>query len=261
VESILDGYSAGTRFGIHADADGLLYAGVDGSSVTWMDARVNGHAITPRIGKPAEVQALWINALQAGSRFSGRWAATRKAALASFGERFWNESRGCLYDVVDVDHAAGTVDPAIRPNQVFAVGGLPLALLKGPKASSIVDVIEEQLLTPAGLRSLSPSEPGYCPRYEGGPSERDGAYHQGTVWPWLMGAFVDAWLRIRRNSKAARKEARARFLEPLLDRLDLAGIGHVSEIADAESPHPPRGCPFQAWSVGETIRIERMLRE
>jgi glycogen debranching enzyme len=160
---------------------------------------------------------------------------------------------------VDVDHRPGTTDPTLRPNQIFAVGGLPFALLEGERARRVVDVVENDLLTPLGLRSLARSEIGYCPRYAGGVRERDGAYHQGTVWPWLIGAFVEAWVRVRGGTAEAKAEARRRFLEPLLRHLDEAGLGHVSEIADGDAPHRPAGCPFQAWSVGEALRLERVV--
>jgi predicted glycogen debranching enzyme len=258
VEAILEGYTTGTRYGIHQDRDGLLAAGVPGVQLTWMDAKLGDWVVTPRIGKPVEVQALWINALRAGGSIDARWLTQADRARASFEARFWNPARGCLFDVVDADGVAGRNDPTIRPNQVFAVGGLPEALLEGDRAASVVQTLERTLLTPLGLRSLAPDEPGYCPRYEGGPRERDGAYHQGTVWPWLLGPFVEAWLRTRGATAANQATARDRFLKPLLAHLDEAGLGHVSEIADAEPPHLPRGCPFQAWSVGEALRIDQL---
>lgn len=256
---IVRGYANGTRFGIRADHDGLLAAGERGQQLTWMDARVNGREITPRIGKPVEVQALWINALWIASRFDRDCLHLYQSARGAFESRFWNDERGCLYDVVDVDHQAGRVDDTIRPNQIFAVGGLPLQLMVGPRARAIVDRVESDLLTPLGLRSLAPCEPGYVPRYEGGPSERDGAYHQGTVWPWLIGPFVEAWVRVRGDTTHTRREARRQFLEPMLPHLHDAGLGHVSEIADAQTPHAPRGCPFQAWSLGELMRLDRRV--
>jgi predicted glycogen debranching enzyme len=259
VDGILAGYAAGTRFGIRADADGLLAAGAPGVQLTWMDAKVGDWVVTPRIGKPVEVEALWVNALRIGSRFSPRWAELHEKARAAFAARFWDEARGHLFDVVDVNHHPGAVDPAFRPNQILAVGGLPFAALEGERARRVVDAVEARLLTPLGLRSLAPGEPGYAPRYEGGVRERDGAYHQGTVWPWLMGPFVEAWVRVRGATPDARREARVRFLEPLLAHLDDAGLGHLPEIADAEPPHTPRGCPFQAWSVGEALRLASWL--
>ncbi len=260
IEQILDGYSRGTRHGIRMDQDGLLAAGVPGVQLTWMDAKVGDWVVTPRIGKPVEVQALWLNALWVASQFSDRWRAPYEKGREAFGRRFWNEHRGMLYDVVDVDHQSGAVDDSFRPNQILAVGGLPLPILEGARARSVVDLVEKHLLTPLGLRSLAPGEPGYTPHYEGGPAGRDSVYHQGTVWAWLIGPFVDAWLNTRANTDDAREEARARFLQPLLTHLDEAGLGHISEIADADPPHTPRGCPFQAWSLGELIRITEVLR-
>ena len=215
--------------------------------------------VTPRIGKPVEVQALWLNALWFGSTFADRWRRLYALGSEAFEKRFWNEGTGYLHDVVDVDHEPGKVDTSFRPNQIFAVGGLPVSLLDGKRARRVVDAVEQRLWTPLGLRSLAPREPGYRPRYEGGPLERDGAYHQGTVWPWLAGAFVDAWVRVRGATPEAKQEARARFLAPCLEHLDAAGLGHVSEIADAELPHTPRGCPFQAWSVGELLRLREVI--
>jgi predicted glycogen debranching enzyme len=259
VEAILDGYARGTRFGIRADADGLLMAGQPGVQLTWMDARVGDRVVTPRIGKPVEVQALWLNALWAAMAFSDRWRDLHDRAYASFHERFWNDASGCLYDVVDPEHRRGETDPTIRPNQIFAVGGLPFPILEGERARRVVDVVEASLATPLGLRSLAPSDPAYVGRYQGGPEQRDGAYHQGTVWPYLAGAFVDAWVRVRGGTDEARREARRRFVEPLMTHLDEAGLGHVSEIADGDAPHTPRGCPFQAWSLGELLRIDRLI--
>jgi predicted glycogen debranching enzyme len=255
VHAILDGYATGTRFGIHCDDDGLLAAGEPGVQLTWMDAKVGDWVVTPRIGKPVEIQALWLNALASAADDDARWRRLLERGLASFPERFWNAARGCLYDVVDADHVPGRLDASLRPNQVLAVGGLARSLLEPARARRVVDVVEAALWTPIGLRSLALGEPGYAPRYAGGPRERDGAYHQGTVWPWLIGPFVEAWVRVRGDGDLVRREARERFLAPLLARLDDAGLGHLPEIADAESPHQPRGCPWQAWSVGEALRL------
>jgi predicted glycogen debranching enzyme len=259
VAAILEGYQKGTRYGIRVDQDGLVAAGEPGVQLTWMDARVGTRVITPRIGKPVEVQALWVNALRlAGATFEREeWRALGARAEASFAARFWNERRGCLFDVVDDGHRAGVNDGSMRPNQILAVGGLPHALLTGERARRVVDVVEAKLWTPLGLRSLAPEEPGYAGHYTGGPEERDAVYHQGTAWAWLLGPFVEAWLRVRDNRPDAKREARVRFLAPLLAHLGEAGLGHVSEIADAELPHTPRGCPFQAWSLGELLRLER----
>jgi predicted glycogen debranching enzyme len=259
IEAILSGYRAGTRFGIKTDEDGLLAAGQPGIQLTWMDAKVGDQVITPRIGKPVEVQALWINALWVGQSFSPLWKSLFAKARETFATRFWNEARRQLYDVIDVDDQAGTVDPLFRPNQIFAVGGLPLVLLPIEQARQVVDAVETALCTPIGLRSLAPGEPGYVPRYEGDAWHRDSAYHQGTVWPWLIGPFVEAWIRVRGNSPEVKALARKQFLEPLRDHLDQAGLGHLSEIADADPPHTPRGCPFQAWSLGELLRLDRLV--
>lgn len=259
---IVNGYAAGTRFGIRMDDDGLLAAGMPGVQLTWMDAKVGDRVITPRVGKPVEVQALWINALAAVARIESRWEEVQRRATESFNRRFWNEAGGCLFDVVDVDHVAGANDAACRPNQILAVGGLPLAVVSGARARRIVDVVEQRLVTPMGLRSLAPGEAAYVARYQGDAATRDAAYHQGTVWPWLVGPFVEAWVRVRRSSRSAREEARRRFVAPVLGHLDAgAGLGHVSEIADAEPPFTPRGCPFQAWSLGEVLRLERALSD
>jgi predicted glycogen debranching enzyme len=258
VLSIVDGYAAGTRYGIRLDDDGLLAAGVPGVQLTWMDARVGDRVITPRIGKPVEIQALWLNALRVAARFNRAWLEPLSRGQRAFADRFWNDG-GYLTDVVDVDHVPGTRDDTFRPNQILAVGGLPLAIIDGARARAVVESVEVRLVTPIGLRSLASGEPGYAARYEGDSSARDAVYHQGTVWPWLIGPFVDAWLRVNGNTTARRAEARRRFVDPLFDHLREAGLGHVSEIADAEAPFTPRGCPFQAWSLGELIRLDREI--
>ena len=251
VAQILDGYAAGTRFGIRMDDDGLLACGGPGTQLTWMDVRIGEHAVTGRAGKPVEVQALWVNAMRCAG---GRYAALADRATAAFRARFWNAAAGCLYDVVDVDHEAGRVDASVRPNQVLAVGGLPWCLVTAEVARAVVATIERELLTPLGLRTLAPRDPAYRGRYEGDRWRRDTAYHQGTAWPWLTGAFVDAWLAVHGDDAARRAEARERFVAPLRAHLEVAGIGHMSEIADGDAPHTPRGCPFQAWSLGEFLR-------
>ena len=193
-----------------------------------------------------------INSRSAGKRLFAH-------GQESFRARFWNEPSGCLYDVVDVDHQPGKVDNLFRPNQILAIGGLPIPLIAGERAKRVVDAVTQKLWTPLGLRSLAPEEPGYAPRYEGGVRERDSVYHQGTVWPWLIGPFVEAWVRIHGESDNAKREARRRFLMPIIEHLNNAGLAHVSEIADADPPHAPRGCPFQAWSVGEVLRLDRIV--
>ncbi len=259
VLAILEGYAKGTRHGIRGDADGLLAAGEPGVQLTWMDAKIGDHVVTPRIGKPVEVQALWINALAIGSTLDPRWRELKERAQASFAARFWNEQRGCLHDVVDPDHRAGAADGTLRPNQILAVGGLPFPVLEAARARRVVDVVEGRLWTPLGLRSLAPDGPGYRGRYRGGPRERDEAYHQGTAWPWLLGPFVEAWVRVHGGGSDARREARERFVAPLTAHLDDAGLGHVSEVADGDLPQEPGGCPFQAWSVGELLRLVHVV--
>jgi predicted glycogen debranching enzyme len=259
VQAILSGYFHGTRYGIRCDADGLLRAGVPGEQLTWMDAKVGDRVITPRIGKPVEVQALWLSALKIGGQFDSQWNLVYAQGLQSFRARFWNDARGCLYDVVDVDHRPGQVDASLRPNQIFAVGGLPEMLLDAQRARRVVDVVEERLWTPLGPRTLDPADPRYAPHYVGGVAQRDGAYHQGTVWPWLAGPFIEAWVRVRGDSEEIRLEAQAKFISRLVTRVITGGLGHLPEIADGDSPHTPRGCPFQAWSLGELIRVQALL--
>ncbi|MCA9288385.1 MAG: glycogen debranching enzyme family protein, partial [Phycisphaerales bacterium] len=188
VHEIITHHIDGTRHGIHVDDDGLLAAGEPGVQLTWMDARVGSRVITPRIGKPVEVQALWLASLWAGGRMRSEWGVQwsdrLEHGIRSFREKFWNDRSGCLFDVVDDNHEPGRTDPAIRPNQLLAVGGLPVCLLGGSQARRVVDAVETRLMTPMGPRSLDPDDPAYAGRYEGGPAERDGVYHQGTVWPW-----------------------------------------------------------------------------
>lgn len=253
-------FASGTRHGIRVAPDGLLQAGEPGVQLTWMDAKVDDWVVTPRHGKPVEVNALWYNALRILADLERRLGEPAAAArledeagrcLTRFREAFWNEQAGCLFDVVSDDGA----DPAIRPNQLFALS-LPFPLLEGEQARSVLAVVERELLTPLGLRSLAPGDASYRPRYEGGVLERDGAYHQGTVWSWLIGPYVTALERVRTTDGRAdevRAEVRA-LLTPLLDHLDDAGLGTVSEIFDGEPPHEPRGAPAQAWSVAELLR-------
>ncbi len=258
-EAILAGHAAGTRHGIRLDPDdGLLFSGVGAPDValTWMDARVDNRPITPRAGKAVEIQALWLNALYLMSAHSTRWHALYEKGHESFARKFWNPAKGFLFDVVEVEGAPDRNDPSLRPNQIFAVGGLPLVLLPTEQARGVVACVERELLTPTGLRTLARGEPGYAPRYEGNPSQRDSVYHQGTVWPWLLGPFVEAWVRVQGDDIAARSDARARFVGPLLAGLrESAGLNHLPEITDAEPPYTAKGCPFQAWSLGELTRL------
>ena len=259
VGQILDGYTRGTRYGIRADADGLLACGESGVQLTWMDARIGDRVITPRIGKPVEVQALWANALAFGAADDAKWRAPAGRAAGAFAARFWNEAGGCLYDVVDVDHVPGRVDDSMRPNQIYAVGGLGSTLIAPARARQVVDAVERTLVTPGGVRTLAPDDSRYVGQYRGGPVERDEAYHQGTAWPYLMGAFVEGWIHVRGGGESVCRDAAARFLTPLEARLTVAGLGHLSEVVDGDVPYAPGGCPFQAWSLGELLRTRRLV--
>jgi glycogen debranching enzyme len=221
-----------------------------------MDARVGDRVITPRIGKPVEIQCLWINALAIAAARDARWQSVQERATASFAARFWNEDRGCLFDVVDVDHVAGTADPSLRPNQIFAAGGLPLTLVSPDRATRIVDAVERELLVPLGLRTLAAGEPGYVGRYGGGVEARDGAYHQGTAWPWLLYAFAEACVRSRSPERAW--QTLTTITAGLRSYLETAGLGHLPEVVSGDAPHTPGGCPFQAWSLAALLRLERI---
>jgi len=255
--SVIDWYSRGTRFGIRCDSDGLVIAGGEGTQLTWMDAMVAGRPATPRHGKPVEIQALWYNALRVAEglarEFNDPDSATHLAALAtqteeSFATRFWNNDAGCLFDVIDQPATSA----AIRPNQVFALS-LGFPLLSGEKALAILSVIERDLLTPFGLRSLAPSDPQYRGIYGGGVDQRDAGYHQGPVWPWLVGHFISAYLRVHgRNSDSVARASS--WLAAFKAHLREAGLGFISEIFDGDPPHHPRGCIAQAWSIAEVLR-------
>ena len=252
IGQIVDGYTAGTRHRIGADNNGLLTCGEPGLQLTWMDAKVGDDVVTPRIGKPVEIQALWLNALAIAGRHD-----LLARGRASFAEKFWNGERGQLYDVIDCDHVPGKLDPSCRPNQLFAIGGLPLQLLDGDRARAVVETCERCLWTPVGPRSLATFDPRYRGRYVGDPWQRDHAYHNGPVWPWLAGAFVEAWLRVRGGGADAKREAREKFVAPLRAR---AVGGHLAEIYEGDIPHHAVGAPMQAWSVAELIRLEHLTQ-
>ena len=255
-EEIVAWHERGTRYGIKVDDDGLLRAGSPGAQLTWMDAKIGDWVVTPRHGKPVEIQALWYNALcvladlrkRAGSLAeSASLLARAKQVKERFVEVFWNAEASCLFDVVDGDRR----DASVRPNQVFALA-LPYPLLPKDKARLVLAVIEQKLLTPYGLRSLAPDDPAYRGRYEGDPASRDAAYHQGTVWSWLLGPYADAL--VKTNGAVGKPKAR-KAIEGLTPHLLEAGLGSISEIFDGDAPHAPRGCPAQAWSVGEALRV------
>jgi len=250
-ERVVDAFAHGTRFDIRMDEDGLITAGNPTTQLTWMDAKQGDVVFTPRHGKPVEVNALWYHALcllSRRSRNADTFAAMARRVAESYPAVFWNSQRKCLYDCVRPDKA----DDAIRPNQIFAVS-LPHSALTPGQQAAVVACVRRHLLTPYGLRTLGPGEPGYRGRYGGTAFERDAAYHQGTVWAWLIGPFVEAFLRVNAFSDAAKARCR-RMLGPLVRHLDDAGLGSVSEVFDGDPPHSPGGCPAQAWSVAELRR-------
>jgi len=261
LQELVRAHVEGTRYGIGVAPDGLLRIGEPGEQLTWMDAKIGDHVVTPRDGKPVEIQALWYNALRVIENMAtefddGETRATcaryGAAAESSFAAKFWNAEACCLHDVIRDDE---TADLSIRPNQIFAVS-LPHAILSDTqRARQVVATVERELLTPYGLRSLAPSDPSYRPRYEGDVWSRDTAYHQGTVWAWLMGGFITAYLRVNDHSPESLRRARA-WLAPLHDHLREAGLGQVAEIFDADAPHTARGCIAQAWSIAELLRCE-----
>jgi predicted glycogen debranching enzyme len=252
LQEIIDAHVNGTRYRIHVDPnDGLLYAGEAGLQLTWMDAKVGDWVVTPRIGKPVEINALWLNALSSMRKFAkllGRSTTAHEYLLKrtrkGFG-RFWNEPAECCFDVLDGPNGN---DPTVRPNQIFAVA-LPETMLTSEQQKAVVDTCARQLLTSHGLRSLSPDDPQYRSRYGGSPADRDGSYHQGTVWAWLLGPFALAHFRVYNDPDRA-----ARFLDPMADHLNVHGLGSISEIFDGDAPFEPRGCIAQAWSVAEILR-------
>jgi predicted glycogen debranching enzyme len=254
---IIDWHVRGTRFGIKVDANGLLASGEPGVQLTWMDAKIGDWVVTPRRGKPVEIQALWYNALcimeALAQRFGDDTRRKRYNSMAAitkwtFNRLLWNETGGYLFDVVN----GGPPDASIRPNQILAVS-LPHSMLSADRAMRVVEIVQQHLLTPYGLRSLAPSDPQYRGRYTGDGTSRDGAYHQGTVWPWLMGPFITAYIKVHGGTETARQQA-AHWLAPLKDHLADAGLGHISEIFEGDAPHRPVGCVAQAWSVAEVLR-------
>ena len=258
---ILDAYEAGTRFGIHADDNGLIVCGDAQTQITWMDTQYNGQCLTPRPGATVEINALWHSVLK---RIAGRleeddrarakrYLGLAKRAGKALSSMFWNEQDKCLYDYV----WQGKANTDIRPNQVFAVS-LPHSPLSNKQQKSVVDTVGRHLLTPFGLRTLSADNPKYRSHYTGDLFSRDSAYHQGTVWAWLIGPFIEAYLKVHNFSPKARKEAQ-QMIQPLLEHLDEAGVGFVSEVFDGDPPHNARGCIAQAWSVAELLRAHALI--
>jgi len=259
LEGIVDWHLKGTRYNIKVDpADGLLYAGEEGVQLTWMDAKVDDWVVTPRIGKPVEVNALWFNAIclmaawaRELQRESSDYEQLATQIGKNFRKRFWYAAGHYLYDVVDGPDGD---DASLRPNQIFAVS-LPYAAVYGPHAKAVVAAVERALLTPVGLRSLAPDDPRYVGEHTGDRWQRDASYHQGTVWSWLIGPFLDAHLRVHKDKSRAEE-----LLRGLLQHMDAeSGIGTISEVFDGDEPHRPRGCIAQAWSVAEVLRIWQQL--
>jgi len=255
LRDIVAWHERGTRHNIHVDDDGLLTAGSEGDQLTWMDAKVGDWVVTPRHGKAVEVNALWFNALTILANLEQRWgfsdasiahAAAAERVRVRFREVFWNEAGNTLFDVVRGEER----DASIRPNQIFAIS-LPHPLLDGTDAENVLRIVEQHLLTPRGLRSLSPEDPRFIGTYIGGPRERDAAYHQGTVWSWLLGPYITALVRVRGEAGIAEGQ---RILKAFQPHLEESCIGTISEIFDGSPPHAPRGCAAQAWSVGEILR-------
>jgi predicted glycogen debranching enzyme len=258
LSGMIDAHIIGTRYNIHVDsADGLLYAGGPGLQLTWMDAKIGDWVVTPRTGKPVEINALWINALETMAKIARLFGSSTEKyeklaaqAKKSF-QKFWNPARGCCYDAID-SLGIGN-DGSLRPNQILAVS-LPVIPLDTDQQKAVVDVCARYLLTSHGLRSLAPGEPGYAGHYGGSPRDRDAAYHQGTVWGWLLGPFALAHYRVYRD-----REAALRFLEPLGRQIYASGLGTLSEIFDGDAPFTPRGCIAQAWTVAEVLRVWQEL--
>ncbi len=258
LKSIIDWHCRGTRYNIHAGNDGLLFAGEKGQQLTWMDARIGNWVVTPRMGKPVEIQALWYNALCIYSALlqlngetgaAGDFAAMAATVKDSFNKLFWYAEGGYLYDNIDEN---GNPDPSLRPNQLFAVT-LPYEVMDDPaKAISILNITEKELVTPVGLRSLPASDVHYVHQYGGDQWHRDAAYHEGTVWSWLLGTYVDAVIRL--NAGRGRVKAK-KIIRAFQYHLAEGCIGSVSEIFDADAPHHPRGCVAQAWAVAEILRV------
>jgi len=257
LKEIIEWYLAGTRYGIRVESDGLVHAGEAGTQLTWMDSKIGDWVVTPRRGKPVEVQALWYNALRVQQRFA---QLTRDSSAElflremsehvrlNFNRLFWNDEHECLYDVVTGD----TRDASIRPNQVLAVS-LAHSIVDQERGRKILWAAEKHLLTPVGLRSLAPLDPAYRAHYGGGVESRDSAYHQGTVWPWLMGPFITAYRRVHADCLETHQKIRG-WLSGFEEHLRTAGLGHISEVADASLPHNPGGCVAQVWSAGELLR-------
>jgi len=256
-KEIIDWHFRGTRYNIHVDTDGLLFAGEKGQQLTWMDARIGNWVVTPRMGKPVEIQALWYNALKIFEQLllmngqepdADLVSLSAAKAKQSFKEKFWDAVDNYLYDVID-EH--GVPDSSMRPNQLFAIS-LPYAIVEGDHALAVLKTVEQKLYTVVGLRSLSPDDPRYIGTYSGDAFKRDSSYHEGTVWSWLLGPYVEAWMSVKGEMF---KNNALKIIEAFEYHLNEACMGSVSEIFDGDEPHTPRGCVAQAWGVAELLRV------
>lgn len=260
LSEIIDWHKRGTRYSIHVDPnDGLLYAGEDDVQLTWMDAKIGDWVVTPRTGKAVEINALWYNTLRIMADFARLlnekhvgYTALAEQVQSNFG-RFWNDYADYCYDVIDTPD--GTADATLRPNQLFAVS-LPYNPLDAAQQRAIVNICARRLLTSMGMRSLAPNSVAYRGQFRGGPYERDSAYHQGTVWTWQIGPFVEAHLRVYNDPDHARQ-----YLIPFIHHLTDYGLGSISEVAEGDAPHRPRACIAQAWSVAEVLRVWALLKD
>lgn len=256
LKSIIEWYIKGTRYNIRMDVDGLIFCGQEGVQLTWMDAKVGDWVVTPRYGKPVEIQALWFNALcfmeELARKFKvpediSFYADLAQKVKLSFNQSFWNEGQKGLYDCLNGTNK----DDRIRPNQILAIS-LGYAVLDGSKFKDVLELVDRELLTPYGLRTLNRSHPDYIGIYQGGPGQRDSAYHQGTVWPWLLGPYIRAVLRTYGDNASTKKRIK-QVLKPIQSCLDTYGLGQIGEIFDGDAPHAPKGCIAQAWSVGQVL--------
>jgi len=260
--AVVKAFEQGTQFDIGIEQDGLIHCGNPSTQITWMDAKYGDVVFTPRHGKPVEVNALWYNALCILSKrlapidndMARHCGELAERVAKWFGATFWNDRERCLFDCV----RGAEIDASIRPNQILAVS-LPHSPLSDDRKRAVVDCVERHLLTPYGLRSLAPGDAHYRGRCEGDAFQRDSAYHQGTVWAWLIGSFIEAYLRVNDFSADARRRCEL-LLQPLIDHLGQAGLGTISEIFDGDPPHRPRGCIAQAWSVGEVLRAKQLIQ-
>jgi predicted glycogen debranching enzyme len=261
-DTILQTYREGASFDIHADADGLLTGGTENTQLTWMDAALDSETVTPRYGKAVEINALWYSAHRimahrcegVDERLGRHYADLADVIAPAFERAFWNDDRQCLYDCINDD----MMDASIRPNQILAVS-LPHSPLRPPQRQAVVETVQQHLLTPRGLRTLSPEDPCYTGSYEGSLQQRDRAYHQGTVWAWLIGPFIEAYLKVHADQPEAVEQA-DKWLGQFDEHLSEAALGYVSEIFDGDPPHSPRGCVAQAWSMAELLRAKRLVK-